>query len=85
MSKSPKTLAELYQTRESLREQGKALYEQADAIDRQLVRVWKKDKRAKVDAEHVLEIEDQFRGRMKCFAPAYAHRYKVKLKSFSDN
>ena len=82
--KSPKTLGELYALRESLREQGKAFYEKADAIDVKLVRLWKKDRQAKIDSEHVLEIEDQFRGQVKAFAPAYAHRYKLKLRAISE-
>ena len=79
-AKSPKTVAELYEAHESFREQAKALYEKADATLKKLVRTWKKNKKAPVDGDHVLEIEDSFRGQTKAFAPGFAHRYKLKLK-----
>lgn len=84
-AKSPKTVAELYQAHESFREQAKALYDKADATLKKLVRVWKKNKSAKIDPQHVLEIEDNFRGQAKAFAPGFAHRYKLKLKTLPDS
>jgi hypothetical protein len=84
-SKSPKTVAELYQVHESLREQAKALYDKADATLKKLVREWKKNKTARIDDQHVLEIEDQFRGATKAFAPGFAHRYKLKLKTLNES
>jgi hypothetical protein len=81
MPKKLVTVAELYTEHESLREQGKLLYEKADAILAKLVRTWKKDKLAKIDEKHTLEIEDSFRGQVKAFAPAFAHRYKLKAKA----
>lgn len=83
-SKSPKSVAELYEQHESLREQAKALYDKADSTLKKLVRAWKKNKTAKVDAQHVLEIEDAFRGQTKAFAPGFAHRYKLKLRTIQD-
>jgi hypothetical protein len=84
-TKKPRTVAELYETHESLREQAKGLYEKADATLKKLVRTWRKDKTARVDPEHVLLIEDSFRGQVKAFAPAFAHRYKLKLKTISES
>ena len=84
-SKSPKSVAELYEQHESLREQAKALYDKADSTLKKLVRAWKKNKTAKVDAQHILEIEDAFRGQTKAFAPGFAHRYKLKLKSVPES
>jgi hypothetical protein len=81
MSKKLVTVAELYAEYESQREQGKLFYEKADTILAKLVRTWKKDKQAKIDDKHTLEIEDSFRGQMKAFAPAFAHRYKLKAKA----
>ena len=81
MSKQLKSVAELYAEYESQREQGKLLYEKADVILAKLVRTWKKDKSAKIDDKHTLEIEDSFRGQVKAFAPAFAHRYKLKAKA----
>ena len=79
--KSPKTVAELYQQHESLRAQAKALYDQANSALKKLVRVWKKNKSARIDPQHVLDIEDSFRGQVKAFAPGFAHRYKLKPKA----
>lgn len=79
-AKQPKSVAELYAAHESFREQAKALYEKADSTLKKLVRVWKKNRTAKIDDSHVLEIEDAFRGQVKAFAPGFAHRYKLKLK-----
>jgi hypothetical protein len=79
--KTPKTVAELYALHEDLAERAKALYEQKDAILKKLVKAWKKDKLAKVDEKHYLEIEDQFRGAIKAFAPGFAHRYKLKVRA----
>ena len=81
MPKDLKTVAELYAEYESQREQGKLFYEKADTILAKLVRTWKKDKSAKIDDKHTLEIEDSFRGQVKAFAPAFAHRYKLKSKA----
>jgi NH3-dependent NAD+ synthetase len=81
MSKQLKSVAELYAEYESQREQGKLFYEKADTILAKLVRTWKKDKSAKIDDKHTLEIEDSFRGQVKAFAPAFAHRYKLKSKA----
>ena len=81
MSKKLVTVAELYAEYESQREQGKLFYEKADTILAKLVRTWKKDKSAKIDDKHTLEIEDSFRGQVKAFAPAFAHRYKLKSKA----
>lgn len=83
--KIPKTLAQLYEAHESFRADAKALYDKADSTLKKLVRVWKKNKAAKVDDSHVLEIEDAFRGQVKAFAPAFAHRYKLKLKAAPDS
>jgi hypothetical protein len=83
MATKSKSLAELYEEYESLKTQGKAMYEQADAILAELVDTWKKNKDARVDEEHVLEIEDNFRGQVKAFAPGFAHRYKLKLKALA--
>jgi hypothetical protein len=79
-AKHPATVAELYEQHESLREQAKQLYDQADSTLKKLVRAWKKNKQARVDEGHVLDIEDSFRGATKAFAPGFAHRYKLKLK-----
>lgn len=82
---SPKTVAELYSAHESLREQAKALYDKADSTLQKLVRAWKRDRKARVDEGHVLEIEDQFRGTTKAFAPGFAHRYKLKLRAVDQS
>ena len=74
------SVADLYNAHEIIREQAKGLYDHADLALKKLVRVWKKGKRSPVDSEHYLEIEDSFRGQLKAFAPAFAHRYKLKLK-----
>lgn len=84
-AKKPTTVAELYEAHESFREQAKGLYDKADATLKKLVRTWKKNKSAKVDPQHVLEIEDSFRGQTKAFAPAFAHRYKLKLKTVPES
>lgn len=80
-AKKPKTVPELYAAHESFREQAKALYDQADEILKKLVRAWTKNKTAKVTDTQVLEIEDTWRGKMKAFAPAFSHRYKLTLKT----
>ena len=80
-SRSNKSVAELYAQHESLREQAKVLYDKDDATLKKLVRAWKKDRQAKIDEKHTLEIEDQFRGATKAFAPGFAHRYKLKPRS----
>jgi hypothetical protein len=82
---NPKTVAELYEAHENFREQAKALYDQADSTLKKLVRAWKKNRAAKVDENHVLEIEDAFRGQVKAFAPGFAHRYKLKLRTVNDS
>ena len=91
MSKQLKSVAELYAEYESQREQGKLLYEKADVTLAKLVSIWKKDKLAIAREEknkttgqvtlYRLEIEAGFRGEVKVFAPAYAHRYKLKTKA----
>lgn len=83
--KRPKSVAELYEAHESLREQAKALYEKADSTLKKLVRAWKKNKSARIDEQHVLEIEDMFRSATKAFAPGFAHRYKLKLKTLPES
>jgi hypothetical protein len=90
-TKAPKTVAELYALHESLGEQAKALYDQKDEVLKKLVRAWKKNREEIVLTEkhkttgtvtkYMLDVEDQFRGEIKCFAPAFAHRYKLKLRS----
>ena len=87
--KYPATVAELYDLHESLGEKAKALYDQKDAVLKKLVRAWKKNKQARIDDSHCLDIEDAFRGAIKAgatkaFAPAFAHRYKLKLKHIPD-
>ena len=84
-AKHPKTVAELYAAHESFAEQAKALYDQKDAILKKLVRAWKKNKTARVDEAHVLEIEDTWRGQMKAFAPAFSHRYKLRLRTVQES
>lgn len=83
-SKSPRTVAELYAEYNSVGEQAKALYDTKDVILKKLVRVWKKNKQAKIDEGHVLEIEDNFRGAVKAFAPGFAHRYKLKERAVAE-
>ncbi len=80
-SKAPQTVAALYALHEQLGEQAKALYDQKDAVLKKLWRAWKRDRGAKVDATHYLEIEDTWRGQMKAFAPAFSHRLKLKLRT----
>ena len=77
----PRTVPELYVAHESLREQAKALYDQADQILAKLVRAWKRNKSARVTDTQILEVEDTWRGKMKAFAPAFSHRYKLNLKT----
>ncbi len=84
-ARRPQSVAELYEAHESLREQAKALYEKADATLKKLVRVWKKNRAARIDETHVLEIEDNFRGQVKAFAPGFAHRYKLKLRTLNES
>ena len=93
--KKLETVAELFAEHESLRDRGKALYEQADGVLKKLVRTWEKnksaiahiekDKKTGSETKFSLEIEDQFRGTVKAFAPAFAHRYKLKLQSVTDS
>ena len=84
-TKQPKSVAELYEAHETFREQAKALYEKADSTLKKLVRTWKKNRTAKIDDTHVLEIEDAFRGQVKAFAPGFAHRYKLKLRTVQES
>ena len=94
-AKQPRTVAELYGQHESLRDQAKALYDQADATLKKLVRAWKKNKAAialtekhkttGAEMKFTLDIEDAFRGQTKAFAPGFAHRYKLKLKSAPES
>lgn len=79
MAKTPKSVAELYDLHESLAAQAKELYDRKDVILAKLIRVWKKNKAARVDGKFVLDIEDTWRGKLKAFAPAFSHRYKLKL------
>jgi len=83
-SKSPRTVAELYAEYNSVGDQAKTLYDKKDVILKKLVRVWKKNKQAKIDDAHVLEIEDNFRGAVKAFAPGFAHRYKLKERAVAE-
>jgi hypothetical protein len=85
MAKTPKSVAQLYAEHIKLREDAKVLYDKADAALKKLVTVWKKDKQAKIDDGHRLEIEDSFRGQTKAFAPGFAHRYKLKAKAIGDD
>ena len=82
--KLPNTVPELYSLHEKLRADAKVLYDQADAVLKKLVRTWKKNRAARIDGKYQLEIEDQFRGQVKAFAPGFAHRYKLKLKAVSE-
>jgi hypothetical protein len=79
--KKPTTVAELYAEHQRVKDQAKELYDQADRLLKKLVRTWKKNRTALVDEKHVLEIQDNFRGQTKAFAPGFAHRYNLKLKS----
>jgi hypothetical protein len=83
--KKPKTVAELYAEHNSLKADAKILYDRADATLRKLVRAWKKDKQAKIDEKHRLEIVDKFRGATKAFAPGFAHRYDLKEKAVEES
>ena len=80
-ARTPKTVAELYALHEELAAQAKALYDQKDEVLKKLVRAWKKDRKALVDDGHYLDIEDTWRGEIKAFAPAFSHRYKVKVRT----
>lgn len=84
-TKRPTSVAELYELHEELAAQAKALYDQKDSTLKKLVRAWKKNKAARVDETHVLEIEDAFRGQVKAFAPGFAHRYKLKLRTVQES
>jgi hypothetical protein len=81
MAKTPKSVAELYAEFVRFGEDAKALYDKKDAALKKLVRAWKKDKLAKIDDSHRLEIVDKFRGQVKAFAPAFAHRYDLKARA----
>lgn len=83
-AKPPKTLAELYELHEKFSTEAKALYDKKDAILKKIVRLWKKNKKAPVDGEHYLDIEDKFRGQTKAFAPGFAHRYSMKLRKLVE-
>lgn len=85
MPKSPKSVAELYEAHEDFRAQAKALYDKADSTLKKLVLAWKKNKSARIDEQHILEIEDCWRGQMKAFAPAFSHRYKLKLRTAQES
>lgn len=85
MPKKPRTVPELFAAHESLAEQAKALYDQKDETLKKLVRAWKKNKSAKVTDTQILEIEDTWRGKMKAFAPAFSHRYKLTLKTAPES
>jgi|GEM_PF-4432489 len=81
---TPKTVAELYAEHEALKAKAKVLYEEADSILRKLVRTWKKNRDARIDEKHCLDIEDNFRGKTKAFAPAFAHRYNLKPRTIQS-
>jgi hypothetical protein len=81
MASKAKSVADLYAEYQRLRAEAKVLYDQADIILKRLVIVWKKDKTAKIDEKHYLQIEDKFRGSLKAFAPGFAHRYDLKEKA----
>ncbi len=81
MAKEPKSVADLYREHESLRAQAKELYDKADKTLSKLVRAWKKNRTAEIEAGKRLEITDKFRGQTKAFAPGFAHRYDLKLKA----
>ena len=83
--KPPKSVPELYALHEKLAEEAKALYDQKDSVLKKLVRAWKKNRTAVVEDGKVLEIEDLFRGQTKAFAPGFAHRYKLKLRTFEQH
>jgi hypothetical protein len=83
--RAPQTVAGLYAQHEQLRDDAKVLYEKADAVLKKLVRVWKRDRNAKIDEKHYLEIEDKFRGQTKAFAPGFAHRYSLKLRTLDTD
>ena len=85
MPKTLKSVADLYAEYESLRAQAKGFYGKADVTLKKLVSAWKKNKQAKIDEGHVLEIEDQFRGATQAFAPGFAHRYKLKPRSIDSD
>jgi len=85
MPVSPTTVATLYAQHESLRADAKVLYDKADAVLKKLVVAWKKNKQAIIEGNRVLEIEDQFRGATKAFAPGFAHRYKLKLRTIDPD
>jgi NH3-dependent NAD+ synthetase len=83
--KKPVTVAELYAAYNAEKDAAKVRYDKADSFLRKLVRAWKKNKQAKIDDAHVLEIEDQFRGATKAFAPGFAHRYKLKERAIAES
>jgi hypothetical protein len=85
MPKRPQSVAELYELHESLAAQAKALYDQKDSVLKKLVRAWKKNKSAKVTDTQILEVEDTWRGKLKAFAPAFSHRYKLTLKTAPES
>jgi hypothetical protein len=81
MPKRLQSVAELYAEYIALREEAKALYDKADAVLKKLVVAWKKDKAARIDDSHRLEIVDKFRGTTKAFAPGFAHRWDLKERA----
>lgn len=85
MPKKPRTVPELYAAHETLAEQAKALYDQKDETLKKLVRAWKKNRTAKVTDTQILEVEDTWRGKMKAFAPAFSHRYKLTLRTAPES
>lgn len=84
-AKTPKSVAQLYDEYNSFREDAKTLYDKADATLKKLVRAWKKNKTAKIDEKHTLEIVDKFRGATKAFAPGFAHRYDLKERAIESD
>ena len=83
--KAPKSVPELYALHESLAAEAKALYDRKDEILAKLVRAWKKNRTAKVTDTQILEVEDTWRGKMKAFAPAFSHRWKLTLKTAPES
>ena len=79
--KQPKTVKGLYVQYLAQKENAKYFYDLADGTLKKLIRVHKRDKKALVDEKHYLEITDKFRGQLKVFAPAFAHRYDLKERT----
>jgi len=61
VSKSPKSVADLYAEHESLRELAKILYDEADLTLKKLVTVWSKDKRANIGEHDLTKFSAELR------------------------